>query len=104
MVGTTDAVTVVDCAVTGNGGAGLVATVPNQRMSVENLTSEGNSSPDAYGTAYAQQPIAMPVPAGATAGIPPATKQSTCRAIISASTPPSARNGVSVATIIPVIG
>ena len=73
VVGTSAPVTVLDCTFTGNGGAGLLATVPNQRMSVESLTSERNSSPDAYGAAYAQQPVALPEPAGGPSGSAAAT-------------------------------
>ncbi|HEY3506070.1 MAG TPA: right-handed parallel beta-helix repeat-containing protein [Actinocatenispora sp.] len=67
LVGSTEPVTVLDCTVAGNGGSGVLATVPGQRMSVENLTAERNAAPDAYGTAYADLPASLPALAGAPA-------------------------------------
>ncbi len=45
-----DAVSVVDCTASDNTGGGLRVTVPSARLSVENLTSNGNGAPDTDGS------------------------------------------------------
>ncbi|MFG2914366.1 right-handed parallel beta-helix repeat-containing protein [Kitasatospora sp. NPDC048298] len=52
-VDSADAVRVTGCTVTGNRGSGLRQTVPSTRLSVENLHSAENHSPDAHGSASA---------------------------------------------------
>jgi parallel beta-helix repeat protein len=46
-------VRLTDCLVAENQGAGLRQSEPSERLSVENLTSRDNRSPDAHGTATA---------------------------------------------------
>ncbi len=59
-----EAVSLVDCTTADNTGGGLRTTVPNARLSVENLTSRANGAPDTDGTtattAEAVEPGAAP--------------------------------------------
>ncbi|WP_324787460.1 right-handed parallel beta-helix repeat-containing protein [Streptomyces sp. H51] len=48
-VESTEPVSVVNCTVRDNGGAGLVRSRPGERLAVEGLTSTGNGRPDAWG-------------------------------------------------------
>ncbi|WP_035839312.1 right-handed parallel beta-helix repeat-containing protein [Kitasatospora azatica] len=52
-VRTTEPVSVRGCTTRGNAGAGLRQHLPNQRLTIEDLSSERNGKPDAYGTAAA---------------------------------------------------
>ncbi|MFD8785907.1 right-handed parallel beta-helix repeat-containing protein [Kitasatospora sp. NPDC059599] len=52
-VDSAEAVRVTGCTVTGNRGSGLRQTVPSTRLSVENLHSRENGTPDAHGSASA---------------------------------------------------
>ncbi|MEZ0095371.1 right-handed parallel beta-helix repeat-containing protein [Streptacidiphilus sp. EB129] len=54
----TEPVSVRGCAVRGNTGSGIRQQVPNQRLTVSDLTSERNGRPDAYGTLGAAAPPA----------------------------------------------
>ncbi|MFF2658627.1 right-handed parallel beta-helix repeat-containing protein [Kitasatospora sp. NPDC058032] len=49
----TDAVRLTGCTLARNRGSGLRQTAPNERLAVEQLTSEENGLPDAHGTATA---------------------------------------------------
>ena len=67
----TEPVSVRSCAVRGNTGAGVRQHVPNQRLTVADLTSERNGRPDSYGTLGASTPPA----AGRIRGARPAQRQ-----------------------------
>jgi SpoVK/Ycf46/Vps4 family AAA+-type ATPase len=53
LIGSSQPIVVRDCAVRRNGGAGIRQTVPNPRVNVEELVSEGNAKRDSYGGATA---------------------------------------------------
>jgi SpoVK/Ycf46/Vps4 family AAA+-type ATPase len=57
-----ETVSVVDCTVSDNTGGGLRTTVPGTRLSVENLTSEANGTPDTDGTPATAEITAVAVP------------------------------------------
>ncbi|MBB4681422.1 right-handed parallel beta-helix repeat-containing protein [Crossiella cryophila] len=59
-----DAVSVLDCTTADNTGSGLRVTVPTTRLSVENLTSTGNRTPDTDGSTATT--TAEPTPAQQT--------------------------------------
>lgn len=59
-----DAVSVVDCTTSDNTGGGLRVTVPNARLSVENLTSNANGAPDVDGSTASTVEIAETGAAG----------------------------------------
>lgn len=59
-VDSADAVSVVDCTTSDNKGSGLRVTVPSARMSAENLTSNGNGSPDTDGSTATTEAVADP--------------------------------------------
>jgi SpoVK/Ycf46/Vps4 family AAA+-type ATPase len=67
VVGSSQSVLVRDCTVRDNHGAGLRRTVQTDMLTVENLTSRGNSQPNAYERAAAMAQAA-PAPAAVTAG------------------------------------
>ncbi|SDP98214.1 right-handed parallel beta-helix repeat-containing protein [Lentzea jiangxiensis] len=56
-IDSTDAVSVVDCTTSDNKGSGLRVTVPSARVSVENLTSNGNGTPDTDGTTASAEAV-----------------------------------------------
>jgi len=53
LIGSSQPIVVRDCSVKDNGGAGIRQTVPNPRVTVEELVSDGNTKRDSYGSATA---------------------------------------------------
>jgi SpoVK/Ycf46/Vps4 family AAA+-type ATPase len=53
LIGSNQPIVVRDCSVRDNAGAGLRQTVPNPRVTVEDLVSQGNTKRDSYGNATA---------------------------------------------------
>ncbi len=71
VVGSSQSVVLRDCIVRDNRGAGLRRIVPSDMLIVENLTSKGNTEPNAYEQAAAAAQVAAPVRApmvGSAAG------------------------------------
>ncbi|SMC96573.1 right-handed parallel beta-helix repeat-containing protein [Lentzea albidocapillata] len=56
-VDSADAVSLVDCAASDNKGGGLRVTVPSARISVENLTSNGNGAADTDGSTASAEAV-----------------------------------------------
>jgi SpoVK/Ycf46/Vps4 family AAA+-type ATPase len=61
VVGSGQSVVLRDCIVRDNRGAGLRRTVPSDMLIVENLTSKGNTEPNAYEQAAVTAQVAAPV-------------------------------------------
>ncbi|MFJ3671528.1 right-handed parallel beta-helix repeat-containing protein [Streptomyces sp. NPDC090106] len=69
-VDTAEAVSVTGCVVRDNRGAGLRQTRAGDRLTVEDLSSPGNATPDAWGTQLPER-NGRETPAGPDAGSPP---------------------------------